>query len=59
MGKHYIWIETLFTGTNISYTEMIKMTETYPEGMVTMHEPLETGLLRVTERTITHEITRK
>ena len=44
---------------NISGETLNKYKKDYPEGTVTMHEPLPDGRLRVVDQTITHDITTK
>jgi hypothetical protein len=50
---------TLFSGTNITQSEKDKMVSTYPEGIKITYATLKDGRLEVTEKTVTHEISRK
>ena len=50
---------TLFSGTNVSQAEKDKMVSTYPKGTKITYATTSNGMLEVTEKTVTHEISRK
>jgi hypothetical protein len=51
--------DILFEAKNIRKWKLDKAIETYPELNVTMHEPLENNMIRITNKVVTHKIIKK